>query len=121
MARPNPVATRKPLRPAVFHILLALVDGDRHGYAIKQEVEGRTGGTVRMGPGTLYENIQRMEEVGLLEESDRRPDPAHDKTQRRYYRLTERGRVTLGDEVARLGEIVDYARSKEMLRGPRHA
>ena len=105
-----------PLRPAVFHILLALADGDRHGYAIKQEVEARTEGAVRMGPGTLYESIQRMQQGGLIEESDQRPDPERDKGQRRYYRLTQFGEAALASEVTRLAGVLDYARSKAKLR-----
>lgn len=113
--------TPRPLRPAVFHILLALADGDRHGYAIKQEVEERTAGAVRMGPGTLYESIQRMEEGDLIEESDQRPGPDEDKAQRRYYRLTRHGEAVLRAEVARLADMLDYAKTKPMLRDLGHA
>ena len=100
-----------PLRPAVFHILLALRDGERHGYALKQEVEGRTNRVVKLGPGTLYETIQRLLERGLIEETARRPPAERDQAQRRYYRITRFGRRVLETEVERLGEIVDYARS----------
>ncbi len=113
--------THRPLRPAVFHILLALADGDRHGYAIKKEVEERTSGAVRMGPGTLYESIQRMEESDLIEESDRRPGPADDKAQRRYYRLTPHGEAMLRAEVTRLADVLDYAKTKPILRDLGHA
>ncbi len=113
--------THRPLRPPVFHILLALADGDRHGYAIKQEVEERTAGAVRMGPGTLYESIQRMEESNLIEESDRRPDPAADKAQRRYYRLTPHGEAMLRAELTRLANVLDYAKTKPILRDLGHA
>ena len=116
---PNRVKELLPLRPAVFHILVALAEGERHGYAIKQEVEKRTNGVVKMGPGTLYESIQRMLEKGLLEESAKRPQPEADQAQRRYYRLSKFGREVLETEVARLGEIVDDARAS--LLGPKPA
>ena len=101
-----------PLRPAIFLILLTLAEGDRHGYAIKKQVEELTGGVLRLGPGTLYETIQRLERRGLIEESPERPDPEHDHSQRRYYRLTTTGRRILEAEVGRLGRVVDYARSR---------
>jgi DNA-binding PadR family transcriptional regulator len=100
-----------PLRPAVFHILVVLAEGERHGYAIKQEVERRTDGVVKMGPGTLYESIQRMIERRLLEESSSRPQPENDQAQRRYYRLSKFGREVLKAEVVRLGAILDDARA----------
>src|SRR5215468_5825566 len=84
-----------PLTPAVFHILLALADSEKHGYGIMQEVARITDGTMRMGPGTLYGTIKRMLEAGLLEETDQRPDPALDDERRRYYRLT-----AFGEQVA---------------------
>ncbi len=77
-----------PLTPAVFNILLALVDGEKHGYAIMLEVEANTHQDVKMGPGTLYGSIKRMLEAGLIEESGERPDPQLDDQRRRYYRLT---------------------------------
>jgi DNA-binding PadR family transcriptional regulator len=100
-----------PLRPAVFHILVVLAEGERHGYAVKQEVERRTDGVVKMGPGTLYESIQRMLERGLVEESSARPHPENDQAQRRYYRISKFGREVLEAEVARLSAIVDDARA----------
>ncbi len=100
-----------PLRPAVFHILVVLAEGERHGYAVKQEVEQRTDGLVKMGPGTLYESIQRMLDRELVEEASSRPNPENDQAQRRYYRLTDFGREVLEAEVARLGAIVDDARA----------
>ena len=108
-----------PLRPAVFHILVVLSEGERHGYAIKQEVEKRTDGVVKMGPGTLYESIKRMLDKGLVEESARRPQPENDQAQRRYYRLSKFGREVLETEVARLGAIVEDVR--ESLLGARPA
>src|SRR6185437_14993303 len=76
-----------PLTPAVFHILLALADGEKHGYAIMQEVEARTGGATRLGPGTLYGSIQRMRKDGLIAEVPERGEPVHGEERRRYYRL----------------------------------
>lgn len=96
--------------------MLALADGAKHGYAIKQDVEQRTDGVVRLGPGTLYEAIQRLEAAGLISESEG-DDPINgQEAQRRYYRLTDRGWSTLRAEVQRLGAIVDLARSNPRLR-----
>lgn len=107
-----------PLTPAVLHILLALVDGERHGYGIMQEVAARTGGTIRMGPGTLYGSIKRMMADGLIEESGERPDPAMDDERRRYYRLTGFGRRVVRAEVERLEQVVRLAREKHVLSSP---
>ena len=108
-------APRRPLSPTVLHILLALADGARHGYAIKQEAEGRSEGSVRLGPGTLYEAIQRLLDAGLIREASG-DDPANgQEAQRRYYALTARGRRVLRDELAQLGRLVDYARRKPEL------
>lgn len=114
--RPEPeVRAHLPLSPAVFHVLLALADEERHGYAIMKEVEQRTGGRVRMGPGTLYGTIKRLLRAGLIEELDERPDPAIDDERRRYYRLTDLGRVVAGAEARRLAGLVADARSKHLL------
>ena len=94
--------TYVPLSPAVFNILLALADGDKHGYCIMLEVEANTGGQVNMGPGTLYGSIKRMLKAGFICESDERPDPALDDRRRRYYGLTELGRKVLQAESQRL-------------------
>jgi len=99
-----------PLQPATFHILVALSDGDRHGYAIMQDVAERTGGTFRLNPGTLYTTIRRLLEQGLIEELDDRPDPDHDDERRRYYRLTAFGRSVARAETARLERLVTLAR-----------
>lgn len=104
-----------PLTPAVFHILLALADGERHGYAIMQEVAADTQGKVRMGPGTLYGSIKRMLAANLIEESDERPDPELDDTRRRYYRLTELGRRVAAAEAQRLSNLVRVAQAKCLL------
>jgi DNA-binding PadR family transcriptional regulator len=105
-----------PLTPAVFHILLALAEGERHGYSIMQEVEGRTRNHVHLGPGTLYGSIKRMLADGLIEESDERPDPRLDDKRRRYYRLTAFGRRVAVAEAERLESLVGAARVKRLLR-----
>lgn len=107
-----------PLTPAVFHILLTLADGERHGYAIMQEVAGRTGGQVRLGPGTLYRSIKRMLEDGLIQESDQRPDPELDDERRIYYRLTDFGQRAAVAEAERLAWLVGVARAKNLLPEP---
>ena len=90
------------MTPAMFNILLALADGEKHGYAIMLEVEANTQGAVKMGPGTLYGSIKRMLASGLIEESDERPDPALDDERRRYYRLSGMGQRALHLEAERL-------------------
>lgn len=104
-----------PLTPAVFHILLALADGEKHGYAIMQEVDANTGGTIPMGPGTLYGSIKRMLAAGLLEESDERPDPALDDQRRRYYKLTRLGGQVVAAEAKRLAALVSLAKAKQIM------
>jgi DNA-binding PadR family transcriptional regulator len=104
-----------PLTPAVFNILLALADGEKHGYAIMLEVEATTKGQVLMGPGTLYGSIKRMLHARLIEESDDRADPEMDDQRRRYYRLTGLGRRTLRMEAQRLASQLRVARAKKIL------
>jgi DNA-binding PadR family transcriptional regulator len=99
-----------PLSRSLLHLLLALHEGERHGYAVKKRVEELSGGVVKMGPGTLYTTIQRAEELGLIRESDERPPEDEDQRQRRYYELTALGRRALSAEVDRLGVFVDNAR-----------
>lgn len=106
-----------PLTPAVFHILLALADSERHGYGIMQEISLRTEGAVRMGPGTLYGSIKRMMADGLIEESGERPDPVLDDERRRYYRLTAFGQRVLRAEAERLEQLVRVAHIKRVLGG----
>jgi DNA-binding PadR family transcriptional regulator len=106
-----------PLTPAVFNILLALTDGEKHGYAIMLEVEASTQGTVKMGPGTLYGSIKRMLEAGLIIESDERPDPGLDDQRRRYYELTGLGWRLLQAEARRLADQAALARRKGLLEG----
>lgn len=104
-----------PLTPAVCHILLALASGEKHGYAIMQEVEETTDGQVTMGPGTLYGSIKRMRKAGLIVESDERPAPALDDARRRYYELTGYGRRVLEAEMERLADVVRLARQKQLI------
>jgi DNA-binding PadR family transcriptional regulator len=104
-----------PLTPRVFHILLALVDGPGHGYQIMKEVESRSDGKVRIGPGTLYEAIQRLVNTGLIEESDERPADHLDDQRRRYYELTDFGQQALEAEADRLADLVGFARSKKLI------
>ncbi len=101
-----------PLTPAVFHILLALSNGERHGYAIMQDVAVTTEGQIRMGPGTLYGSIKRMIESHLIEESDERPDPSLDDERRRYYRLTALGARVAAAETNRLSGLVRIAKQR---------
>ena len=109
-----------PLTPAMFHILLALADRERHGYDIMREVDQRTEGDVRLGPGTLYGSIKRMLSDGLVEECDERPDPELDDERRRYYRLTDfRYRVAKA-EAERLARLVKASVAKKLLDA-RHA
>ncbi len=103
-----------PLAPAVFYILVARADGERPGYAIMAEVAARSGGAVRLGPGTLYGAIARMLDGGLIVESQERPEK--DDSRRRYYRLTDRGSRALAAEARRLGELARLARSTRAVR-----
>jgi DNA-binding PadR family transcriptional regulator len=116
MPRAGDPRGKKGLSLPVLHIMLVLAEGARHGYAIKQEVEERTGGSVRLGPGTLYEAIQRLEEGGLIEGA-LASDPANgQEAQRRYYRLTDRGWSTLSVEIRQLSLLVDRARTHPRLK-----
>jgi DNA-binding PadR family transcriptional regulator len=104
-----------PLTPAVFHVLLAIADGERHGYAIMQEIAVNTGGRIKMGPGTLYGTIKRLLEAQLIEESDERPDPKLDDERRRYYRLTGLGQRVVKAEAQRHAQMVEIARGKRLV------
>lgn len=96
------------------HILLALADGERHGYAIMQEVEELTEGDIKMGPGTLYGSIKRMLGAGLVAETDERPDPELDDQRRRYYKITGQGARVLSAETERLAALVKVAKAKKV-------
>jgi len=100
-----------PLTPGVLHILLALAGGERHGYAIMQEVTRLSDGAVRLGPGTLYRTLKSLLDSGLIAESGERPDPEHDDDRRRYYRLTTFGRRVAQAETARLARLVTRAQA----------
>jgi DNA-binding PadR family transcriptional regulator len=110
-----------PLPVSEFQILLALVDEERHGYAIMREVSLRTNGDVQIGPGTLYGSIKRMVAARLIEESDERPDPQLDDERRRYYRITALGRQTAVAEARRMERLVGIARAKRLLGRPEPA
>ena len=105
-----------PLPTAVFHILIALADRDRHGYSIMQEVAARTDNKVRLSAGTLYSSIRRMLEQELIEELAESPDPSSTDERRRYYRLTRFGRRVAAAEVARLNALVQQAQAAGLVR-----
>ena len=107
--------TLLPLRPSVFHILLALSDGDLHGYGIMQEVAEHTSGQIKLGPGTLYGAIKRLLSERLIVEADERPDPELDDERRRYYRLTDFGQKVLRAEVQRISKMVSVAQAKRLI------
>ena len=108
-------ASHLPLTPAVFHVLLALAGGERHGYAIMQEVTESTEGQIKMGPGTLYGTIKRLLEAELIEESDERPDAKLDDERRRYYRLSGVGEKVVRAEAQRYAHLVARARGKKLI------
>ncbi|MEO6878654.1 MAG: PadR family transcriptional regulator [Gemmatimonadaceae bacterium] len=101
-----------PLPPATFHILMALTDEDRHGYAIIQDVLVRTEGELRLSAGTLYRSIQRLLEQGLVVEARTRPAPALDDQRRRYYSITAFGTAVARAEMRRLTQLVRLARAR---------
>ncbi len=105
-----------PLTPAVLHVLLALAEGQRHGYAILKDVERQTDGAVRMGPGTLYGTLQRLMDQGMVEEADGPARPVDER--RRYYQLTKSGRAALKVEVARMETLVRTARARRVAARP---
>lgn len=104
-----------PLTPAMFHVLVALADGEKHGYAIMKEVELRTAGSVTLSAGTLYGIIKRLLNDGMIEESRRRPAAARDDERRRYYRLTSFGREVAVAEAERLQQALGLARAKRLV------
>src|SRR6188508_2377846 len=109
--KPNP-EDLLPLAPAVFHILLSLGEGERHGYALKREIALRTGGKLTLGAGVLYGSISKMLAQGLIEESVDRPDPHLDDERRRYYRVTPFGRKVAQAEAARMRGLVQLATAR---------
>ncbi len=104
-----------PLTPAVFHIMLALADGERHGYGIMLEVDRMTAGQLHLGPGTLYRSIQRMLVDGLIAERKDAVDPEVDDERRRYYRLTPLGLSVARAEARRLNDLVKVAKKRGLL------
>ena len=115
-AEPSP-DTLLPLPPATFHILMALAEEDRHGYAIIQDVAMRTGGELKLSAGTLYRSIQRMLEQGLIVEPRERPAPSEDDERRRYYRITPFGETVARAEARRLTQLVKLARASGFVPG----
>jgi DNA-binding PadR family transcriptional regulator len=110
-----------PLPASEFQILLALADGERHGYAIMQEVDRRSGGAMRLGPGTLYGSVKRMLAAGLIEDSGQRPAATRDDERRRYYRITSLGKRVATAEARRMERLVIAARAKRVLGRPEPA
>src|SRR5580700_9870623 len=121
MTRNKNVESFLPMTPAMFHVLIALADGEKHGYAILKEVARRTEDKVRLSAGTLYGNLARLESAGLIAESDRRPEVVLDDERRRYYLLTEFGREVAVAEAERMEEALGQARAKKLFRKPRLA
>ncbi len=103
-----------PLTPAVFHILLALSSGERHGYGIMKQVEADSQGKVNMGAGTLYGSLKRMLDAGLVKESDKRVDPELDDERRIYYQITDVGTKALAAELERYKHLVTLARKRKL-------
>ena len=104
-----------PLKPTLYLILLALTDGDRHGYGLKKEILRRTDGKVKLGAGSLYRSIRKLVDMNLIEESDQRPDPALDDERRTYFRLTKLGRRVAKAETDRLAVLVQVAQSSNLV------
>ncbi|MEP7132816.1 MAG: PadR family transcriptional regulator [Acidobacteriota bacterium] len=114
----DPISSLLPLPAATLHILMALAEEDRHGYAILQDVAARTKGAVKLGPGTLYRSIQRMLEQGLIVEVRERPAPEDDDERRRYYRITPFGARVAREEARRLTELVRLVRASGFVTRP---
>ncbi len=115
MSKPPNPESLLPLKPNWFHVMLSLANEEQHGYGIMQDVLERTGGKVRLWPATLYGTLKRLMDEDLIQESERRRDPALDDPRRRYYRLTSFGRRVLNAESARLEELVRLVRAKRGL------
>ncbi len=113
MESDNQVESFLPLKPHVFLMLLVLVQGQRHGYALKEELLSRTDGRINLGPGTLYRTIQALLRDGLTEESEDRPEA--DDERRRYYRITPLGRGVVAAEARRLEALVKVARDERLI------
>ena len=120
MGKKRTIESYLPLTPAVFHVLLALADGEKHGYVISKEIARRTNNEVRLSTGTLYGIIKRLLDDDLIEESAERPDFSLDDQRRRYYRLTKLGKAVAEAEAERMERVLALARSKHVL-GPQSA
>jgi len=120
LAKKRNLESYLPLTPAAFHVLLALADGDKHGYVISKEIARRTGNEVRLSAGTLYGVIKRLLDDSLIEESEDRPDFSLDDQRRRYYRLTKLGKNVAEAEAERMERVLAMARAKHVL-GPQSA
>jgi DNA-binding PadR family transcriptional regulator len=116
-SRTRKPAPESPLKPTVFLLLLALAERERHGYDLVRAVEARTPG-IRVEPANLYRTLRTMERDGLVEESERRPDPALDDARRRYFRITAKGARLARSEAARLEKLIRFARKLEPLAVP---
>lgn len=103
-----------PLKPLVLEILLVLTDGELHGYGLVKEIERRTQGGMKIEPANLYRTLRTMTEQGLIEESDRRPDPALDDQRRRYFRITDLGLEAARSEVQRLERVLALAKASRL-------
>lgn len=120
MSKPSPkVESFLPLTPVAFEVLLALAEGEQHGYAVMLDVERRTGGAITLHAGSLYRVLNRLLDTGLIEELDERPDPESDDGRRRYYRITSLGQSVAREEAKRLESQVAAARARRLLRGSR--
>jgi len=117
MASPTNVDDLLPLAVATFHILVAVADQDRHGYAIMQDVAARTNGALKLSPGTLYGSIRRMLDGGLIVELSARQRPDEDDERRRYYRITPFGRSVAQAEATRLATLLRQARAVGLAPG----
>src|SRR5271167_3506435 len=120
LAKKRTIESYLPLTPALFHVLLALADGEKHGYVISKEIARRTNDEVRLSAGTLYGIIKRLLEDGFIEESEDRPDFSLDDERRRYYRLTKMGSALAEAEAERMERVLAMARAKHVL-GPEGA
>ena len=115
--RRDEIDAQLPLTPALFQVLLALADGNKHGYAILKEVGERTQGRVRLSTGTLYGIIKRLLQDGMIQEQSKRPRSEDHDERRRYYRLTPLGRKVASAEAERMEEMIATARLKKLIRG----
>ena len=106
-----------PLKPVVFQVLMSLAEGERHGYAIVQDIAERSSARLQLEPGNLYRILQSMLDDALIEESERRPAPDRDDERRRYYKITAFGRKVASAEATRLADLVNDARARNLLKG----